>query len=96
MAEFRKLRGNRVFLEMPDENETKLIVDENTKEALQYELARKLGKLRVYAAGDLITDISKGDLVLVDPEAFSKAKIIPISENLSVILVSQFDIAVVW
>ena len=34
-----KLLGNRIYLEMPKEDEeSKLIVDENTKEALQREL----------------------------------------------------------
>lgn len=96
MAEFKKLRGHRVFLEIPTKGDSKLYVDENTKEALQNEMVLKMRKLKVYAVGDLISDIEKGDYVLADPEALSKAKIIPISEVKSVILISQFDIAVVW
>ena len=37
-----KLLGNRIFLEMPKKEESKLIVDENTKEALNKEMLKKL------------------------------------------------------
>ena len=94
--EFKKLRGNRVYLELPKKEESKLVVDENTKEALQKELLRKMSKLKVYSVGDLVTDIISGDEVLIDPNALSKALIIPLSEEKEVLLVSSFDIVHVW
>lgn len=94
--EFKKLRGNRVYLELPKKEESKLVVDENTKEALQKELLKKMSKLKVYAVGDLVTDIISGDEVLVDPSAISKALIIPLSEEKEVLLVSPFDIVHIW
>lgn len=96
--EFKKLLGNRIYLNMPKkEEETKLIVDENTKEALKKELLSKMSRLSVYAVGDLVSNISVGDEVLVDPEALSrKAVIIPLSEDKEVLLVSPFDIVHIW
>ena len=94
--EFKKLRGNRVYLELPKKEESKLVVDENTKEALQKELLRKMSKLKVYAVGDLVTDIISGDEVLIDPNALSKSLIIPLSEEKEVLLVSPFDIIHIW
>jgi hypothetical protein len=94
--EFKKLRGNRVYLELPKKEESKLVVDENTKEALQKEMLKKMSKLNVYAVGDLVTDITPGDDVLVDPTALSKALIIPLSDEKEVLLVSPFDIVHVW
>lgn len=96
--EFKKLRGNRVFLEMPKKNDSNIIMDATTKEAVEQELLNKMGKLKVYAVGDLIsdTDIKKGDYVLVDPQALNKALVIPLSEVKQVLLVSQFDIALIW
>ena len=94
--EFKKLRGNRVYLELPKKEESKLVVDENTKEALQKELLRKMSKLKVYSVGDLVTDIISGDEVLIDPNALSKSLIIPLSEEKEVLLVSSFDIVHVW
>lgn len=96
--EFKRLLGNRIYLEMPaKEEESKLIVDENTKEALKRELLNKMRKLKVYAVGDLVTNIVAGDHVLVDPEALArKTTIVPLSDDKEVLLVSPFDIVHVW
>ena len=94
------LLGNRVYLNMPKkEEESKIIVDENTKDALKKELLNKMSKLTVYAVGDLVTSIKPGDEVLVDPEALAnprKNAIIPLSEDKEVLLVSPFDIVHIW
>ena len=42
MAQFKKLLGPRLFLQLPKKEEGKLIVDENTKEALEREMMKKL------------------------------------------------------
>ena len=94
--EIRKVLGNRVYLELPKKEESKLIVDENTKEALNKELIRKMAKLTVYAVGNTISDIEVGDKVLVDPSSLSKALIVPLTEEKDVVLVSYFDIIHIW
>ena len=94
-----KLLGNRIYLEMPKEDESsKLIVDENTKEALQRELLNKMSKLKVVSVGTTITEIKVGDWVLVDPAALNKATLVPISEDGEerAILVSPFDVIQIW
>lgn len=92
-----KLLGNRIYLEMPAQNEdNKLIVDENTKEALQREMLKKYSKLKVHTVGDTITTINKGDVVLVDPGVLSRAPLIDLSEEETVILVSPFDVIMIW
>jgi hypothetical protein len=94
-----KLLGNRIYLEMPKEDEeSKLIVDENTKEALQRELLNKMSKLKVVQVGTIVTEIKIGDWVLVDPAALNKATLVPISDDGEerVILVSPFDVIQIW
>ena len=94
-----KLLGNRIYLEMPKEDEeSKLIVDENTKEALQRELLNKMSKLKVLQVGTIVTEIKVGDWVLVDPAALNKATLVPVSEDGEerVILVSPFDVIQIW
>lgn len=91
----KQLLGNRVLLEFPPKEQSKIIVDENTKEALQKKLMEKMSKLKVYSVGDTVQTIKKGDIVLVDPEALQKAKIVPL-EDREVMLVSYFDIVMVW
>lgn len=94
-----KLLGNRIYLEMPKEDEkNKLYVDENTKEALQRELLNKMSKLKVLQIGTIVTEIKVGDYVLVDPAVLNKATLVPISEDGEerAILVSPFDIIQIW
>ena len=93
-----KLLGNRILLEMPPQDDnSKLIVDENTKEALQRELLNKMSKLKVLQVGSIVTEIKEGDLVLVDQSALNKATLVPINDNDDrAILVSPFDIIQIW
>jgi hypothetical protein len=95
MANFKQLRGNRILLDLPKKEEGKLIVDENTKEALEREMIQKYQKLTVYAVGDVITDVKPGDSVLVDPSSLSKAPVIPMGDDPK-LLVSSFDVILVW
>lgn len=93
-----KLLGNRIYLEMPPQDEeSKIVVDENTKEAVQRELLNKMSKLKVLAVGTIVTEIKIGDWVLVDPAALNKATLVPINDNDDrVILVSPFDVIQIW
>lgn len=91
-----KLLGNRIYLEIPKKEESKLIVDENTKEALEKEMYKKMAKLKVHTVGTANMDVKVGDSVLVDPQALQKAPLIPLSEDESVLLISPFDVIMIW
>ena len=93
-----KLLGNRILLELPPQDDnSKLIVDENTKEALQRELLNKMSKLKVLQVGTIVTEIKEGDYVLVDPAALNKATLVPINDQDDrAILVSPFDVIQIW
>ena len=92
-----KLLGNRVYLEMPKQDEdSKLIVDDNTKEALQREMLKKFSKLTVHTVGDTTSNVKAGDVVLVDPGVLAKAPLVDLSETDQVLLVSPFDIIMIW
>jgi hypothetical protein len=91
-----RLLGNRIYLEIPKKEESKLIVDENTKESLEKEMLKKMNKLKVHSVGTANMEVKVGDFVLVDPAALSKAPLIPLSEEETVLLVSPFDIIQIW
>jgi|TARA_R110000868_G_scaffold93613_1_gene258880 hypothetical protein len=93
-----KLLGNRIYLEMPKKEESKLIVDENTKESLEKEMLKKMNKLKIHTVGtaNMDEELVVGAFVLVDPSALSKAPLIPLSEEENVLLVSPFDIIQIW
>jgi len=93
------LLGNRIYLEMPKKEESKLVVDDNTKEALQKELLKKMSRLKIHSVGDgtMNPKLVVGAEVLVDPSALrDKALIIPLSDEEDVLLVSPFDIIQIW
>ena len=95
---FKKLLGNRIYVDMPVQSESKLIVDDNTKEALQKEMLKKMNKLRIHTIGTGIVepDLVEGAYILVDPQALQRAPLIPLSDDESVLLVSPFDVIMVW
>ena len=92
------LLGNRIYLEMPPQDDnSKIVVDENTKEALQRELLNKMSKLKVLQVGTIVTEIKVGDWVLVNPKALNEATLVPINnEGERAILVSPFDVIQIW
>jgi hypothetical protein len=94
-----KLLGNRIYLEMPKKEESKVIVDDNTKESLQKALLNKMNRLKVHSVGTAITDpdLVVGCEVMVDPSALrDKTLVIPLSDEEDVLLVSIFDIIYIW
>lgn len=93
---YKKLLGNRIYVEIPKKEESKLIVDENTKEALQREMLKRMSKLTVFDVGDLVTNIKAGDVILADPGKLKDAMVIPLSDDKDVLLVSPFDVIHVW
>jgi hypothetical protein len=95
--EFRKLLGRRIYLELPVEKVSSLAyIDEETKAMLDAERMKNYGRLKVYAVGSDITDISEGDEVMIDPTSAAKVAKIFLSDEKEVIMVSIFDIAHIW
>lgn len=93
---YRKLYGNRVFLLLPKEEKSKIILSPEAKKELELANMKKYARLEVYDVGDLVTTTMIGHTVFVDPEKLSRAPIIPIGDNLEVFLVSPFDIILQW
>jgi hypothetical protein len=46
--------------------------------------------------GDTISNIKTGDVVLVDPGVLGKAPLVDLSETEQVLLVSPFDVIMIW
>ncbi len=105
MEGIKKLIGNRVYLEIPKKEDTKIIVDHNTKEDLKKEFLKSMNRLKVVAVGEGVglesgttknVPIQVGDIVLVDHSALARAPIIPITEEMDVTCVNYYDIQHVW
>jgi len=101
--EFKQLRGNRIYLEIPEDPKSNIILDEESKAALELEKVKKWGRLKVYAVGSAVNHgvdeqfhLKEGDEIMLDPSSVSKIMRIPLSLDREVILISSFDIAHVW
>lgn len=91
-----KLRGNRVYLELPKREESLIELTPELEEIRAKEEIKKFNRLKVYAVGDAVLDLKTEDEVLVMPDALTKASIVPLGDELSVLLVSSFDICHIW
>lgn len=99
MSNFKTLLGNRVYLEIPKKEESKIVVDDNTKEALKREMLKKYSRLKIFAIGEGVTNpnLRIGDEVLVEPESLArKAVMVDLSDDVQVALISYFDIIHIW
>jgi hypothetical protein len=94
---YKKLLGNRIYVNVPKKDQnSKIIVDSATKEELQREMLKKMSKLTVYDVGESVSIVKAGDTILIDPAKLKDAMLVPLSNDLDVLLVSPFDIIHVW
>lgn len=94
--EFKRLLGNRLYLEIPEEPKSAVILDDESKAALEIEKTKKYGRLKVYAVGDTITHIEEGDEIMIDPSSVANVIRIPLSEDRVVMMISIFQVAHIW
>lgn len=99
----KALLGQYIYLEMPPKPEHKIIVDENTKEALQKSMLKELNSLKIYARGLLANELLVvGERVLVDPSVLANPNTVTIplknekGDDINVILVQDFQIIHIW
>lgn len=98
--EFKKLFGQRVYLEFPDMPKSNILLDAKSKKEIKEEYLKTISRLKIYAVGDGVTHLKEGDEVMVDPIVFNpdnpKMRIVDLSETKSVLLISIFDIIHLW
>ena len=93
---FKKLFGNRVFLEIPEVPKSKIIISEASQKEWIEEQKMTLNKFTVYAVGDVVTTIKEGDVVAVDFNALERSKVLRLTKDVQVIPVAIFDISLLW
>ena len=92
---FRKLKGNRIYLELPELKKGKIILTEAAMKEM-YASIRDKERFKVYAVGESVTDIAEGDEVRVDGRGLISSEVVRLSDDFSVLQVSAFDISHVW
>lgn len=89
-----RVLGKVVLIEKPViENNTGLELDAATTAAREKEQLKKLTSLSVFAVGDEVTKISKGDKVLID---MSRIPTLVEFDDKQYMMLRESDILIIW
>jgi hypothetical protein len=86
-----KIRGKRVYLNMPEITEHKVSISPELKKQLQEEAVTKFDRLTVYAFGEGVEGLNVGDEVFVDPQGLRRGVVFKV-EDKEKICVADYDI----
>ena len=92
--------GKFVYITLPPKEESKILVDENTKDELSKKMLITMSRLQIWAIGDSAnTKLKVGQWVLIKPEALQRADIVPFEHNgekVTKALILDYDIVHIW
>jgi hypothetical protein len=94
-ATFKSLRGRRILVEKPVRPESTIELTEDVKQRMEIEMMRQWTKLEVFAIGEDVESIAVGDKVYLPSGALQTAEVVNIEGELK-LMVSEFDVAIVW
>lgn len=91
----KNLRGKRVLVTVPELKKSAIEISAKDEEMMMQEAMKKWEKIEVFAVGDEVEDIKKGDMVYVQTYALESGEKISIDGHMR-ILVPENSIAIVW
>jgi len=91
----KTLRGKRVLISAPELKKSAVELSIKDEESIMQEAMKKWLKLEVYAVGDEVQDIHKGDQVYVQTYALESGEKIEIDGKIK-LLVPDTAIALIW
>lgn len=92
---FRKLKGNRIYLEVPELKKGKIILTDAALKEM-YESIKSKERFKVYAVGESVSDIQEGDEIRVDSMGLARSEVVKLSDTLNVLCVSYHDVSHIW
>lgn len=90
-----KLLGHRILLDNPNLKEPTLELTQELLEDFKREQLKKLTKLTVFAVGDEVSKVKKGDEVYVQTMYLMNPEWVEV-EGENKMLVRELDIALIW
>ena len=91
----KTLRGKRVLVTVPELKKSAIEISAKDEEMIMQEAMKKWEKIEVFAVGDEVDGINKGDMVYVQTYALESGEKISIDDHMR-ILVPENAIAIVW
>jgi len=91
----KTLRGKRVLVTVPELKKSAIEISAKDEEMIMQEAMKKWEKIEVFAVGDEVDGVNKGDMVYVQTYALESGEKISIDDHMR-ILVPENAIAIVW
>lgn len=91
----KNLRGKRVLVTVPELKKSAIEISAKDEEMMMQEAMKKWEKIEVFAVGDEVEGVKKGDMVYVQTYALESGEKISIDDHMR-ILVPENAIAIVW
>jgi len=91
----KNLRGKRVLVTVPELKKSAIEISAKDEEMMMQEAMKKWEKIEVFAVGDEVEGLKKGDMVYVQTYALESGEKISIDDHMR-ILVPENAIAIIW
>jgi hypothetical protein len=91
----KSLKGRRVLISQPERKESVIELSEADKAHMDAEDMKKWTKLTVYAVGEEVKTLEAGDVVYIGVNAIKGAEALEVDGGIK-LMVSEYDIAIVW
>jgi hypothetical protein len=90
-----KLKGKRVLLNRPVIEKSPIEMTPEVREGIDRDNMKKWTHLEVFQIGESVEGIQVGDMVYLPKGALERSDVIDVEGELK-LMVSDFDIAIVW
>lgn len=90
-----KLKGKRVLLSKPEIEKSAIHITPEVQENMDRENMKKWTHLEVFAVGENVEGITVGDMVYIPKAALERSDVIEVEGEIK-LMVSDFDVAVIW
>jgi hypothetical protein len=91
----KNLRGKRVLVTVPELKKSAIEISAKDEEMMMQEAMKKWEKIEVFAVGNEVEGLKKGDMVYVQTYALESGEKISIDDHMR-ILVPENAIAIIW
>lgn len=90
-----KLKGKRVLLSKPFVEKSAIEISPEVQESIDRENMKKWTHLEVFAVGELVEGVSIGDKVYIPKSGLERSEVVEVEGDIK-LMVSDFDIAIIW
>ena len=92
---FKSLEGRRILINQPEMKESAIELSDADKAHIEQEAMKKWTRLEVYAVDTEVSTVEKGDVVYISVNAIKGAEVVEIDNSIK-LMVSEYDVAIVW